>query len=154
MKADTPESADALCEEYITLADGMTVAGADPAVLNAALDAADAESDVAEAARRVRRCQAALADAEEYLAAALDMPTSDPCRGCHAAKAAAVAEAQDMVARTSAELAFAFDLLDEALAAAAVAAARLRAALGRFHGGVQEATDNARTVAEREFHGA
>jgi hypothetical protein len=152
--ADDVEPAQALRDRLIDLADAMAAANADPAPIDGALDLADAEDEVAAAAQRVRLAEGMVADAQQALEAAEGLPVSDPCTGCHAARDAAVAAAEDDLAGAGAALAAARAALAEALARAADIASVMRSLLRDFHGGMQEATDDARTVAEREFHEA
>jgi transcriptional accessory protein Tex/SPT6 len=152
--ADDVEPAQALRDKLIGLADAMAAANADPEPIDGALDLADAEEAVAEAARRVRLAEGMVADAQQALEAAEGMPVSDPCTGCHAARDAAVAAAEEDLSAAGMALAAARARLAEALAQAADLAEAVRSLLRDFHGGMQEATDSARTVAEREFHEA
>ena len=150
LAADDVEPAEALRGRLFTLADGMAAANADPAPIDATLDLADAEGDVADAARAVRRAEADLEDARQCLRDAQarardgDGEPEDP----------AVTEAQERVGAARAAVARARALLAEAIMSAVMQAVSLQLTLRRFHGGVQEATDSARTVAERQFHEA
>ena len=87
--------------------------------------AAEAEADVAErlheAGKLREQVASALVTAQDALAAALAMPVKDECDGCHAARAAAIADAERRIGLCEA----ATEILD-------LLAQRLRQALGRL----------------------
>jgi hypothetical protein len=87
--------------------------------------AADAEADVAERLREAgkfrKQVAAALEAGQDALAAALTMPVKDECDGCHAAKAAAIADAERRIG-----------LCEAATEILAPLAQRLGQALGRL----------------------
>ena len=87
--------------------------------------AAEAEADVAErlheAGKLREQVASALVTAQDALAAALAMPVKDECDGCHAARAAAIADAERRIGLCEA----ATQILDPL-------AQRLRQALGRL----------------------
>ncbi len=100
---------------------------------------ADAEDDIAgrlqaagslstETAAALRTARAGVAAASRQLAAARAMPVADPCRGCHAARAAAITAAEARV-RDCRERA---GLCEAALDVLGPLAARLRHALARI----------------------
>jgi len=100
---------------------------------------ADAEDDIAETARAagtlrgetaaaLDRALADLAAARRDLAAARAMPASDPCDGCHAARAAAIAAAEAAVRECQERAA----LCEAALDVLGPLLARLRHALARI----------------------
>jgi hypothetical protein len=151
--ADDEVSAGALQREFLELAEGMQEVDADAQTIGDAMDMVAAEADVAEAARAVRLAEGVLAEALQQLDAAQAMPERVPCSGCHGAKAAAVADAEDTVAAAGAALARAKDRLREALAVAADLAASMREGLRRRHGGLQEAHSAAPVrAADRSFY--
>lgn len=127
--ADDVASAEALGAQFLALAEGMQELDVDAETLGDAMDMVDAEAVVADAARRVRLAEGALAEALQQLDAAMAMPASEPCNGCHRAKAAAVAAAEDAVAAAGSALSRARARLREALSAAADIAGRMRAGL-------------------------
>jgi hypothetical protein len=146
-------SAEALQREFLELAEGMQELDTDAATIGDAMDMVLAEAEVAEAARQVKRAELQLADAREGLRAAKAMPVSDPCNGCHDAKAAAVAAAEEDVAGAERALQRARQRLREALAAAADLAASMREGLRRRHGGIKEAADDSPVrMADRDFY--
>jgi hypothetical protein len=151
--ADDVASAEALGAQFLALAEGMQELDVDAETLGDAMDMVDAEAVVADAAWRVRLAEGALADALEQLDAAMAMPVSEPCNGCHRAKAAAVAAAEDAVAAAGSALGRARARLREALSAAADIAWRMRAGLKRRHGNLAEAHADAQHPAERQFYG-
>jgi hypothetical protein len=157
MAACDVEEAESLRSRLFALADGMASAGADPAPIDGVLDFADAEGEVADAARVVRRAEADLTDAQQDLREA----QARARRGEEGAEEEegegedpGVKEAQERVNAAKAALARARWLLAEAIVSAVMRAVSLQLTLRRYHGGMQEATDSARTVAEREFHEA
>jgi hypothetical protein len=100
---------------------------------------AAAEDDVRERLREVQQlqeqaaaamdaAQAALDDARVALAAALAMATRDPCKGCHGAKAAAIAAADAAIAEAERRI----GLCEAAAGILDPLAGRLQAALHRL----------------------
>ena len=146
-------SAEALQREFLELAEEMQAQDVDAQTIGTAMDMVLAEAEVADAARQVARAERLLADAEESLRSARAMPVSDPCTGCHDAKAAAVAAAEEDVAAAVRQLQRAKERLREALAVAADLAASMRDGLRRRHGGIAEAASASPvSMADRNFY--
>lgn len=158
MAACDVEEAESLRDRLFALADGMAAAGADPAPIDGVMDFADAEGEVADAARVVRRAEADLTDAQQDLreAQARARRGEEGAEGEEEGEGEdpGVNEAQERVNAAKAALARAKWLLAEAIMSAVMRAVSAQLTLRSYHGGMQAATDSARTVAAREFHEA
>lgn len=133
----------ALRAEFLRLAEAMQELDVDAETIGNALDMVIAEDKVALAARWLKVAEAILADAVQQRTRAQGMPENVPCTGCHDAKAAALADAQDAVNSAMGGLGMRQAQLQEALGVAADLCGCLRAGLYRRHGDLKEAHDDA-----------
>lgn len=93
--------------------DAAFLAAVDDAVAGLTARAADTARATAEATDALDDAQASLARARRQLAAAQAMPVHQPCDGCHAARAAAIAAARAAIAEAAARAGYAREAIDQ-----------------------------------------